>query len=406
MKKRYDHKRRLLKEGEYQRSDGRYEYRWKDKAGKRHSIYDNDLRGLRDKKKDIINKSIDGVYRGNSRESLNDFYEIWKDIKRGIRDNTFKNYIYMYERFVKNDIGKIKIVDIKRSDIKSFYIYLAEKRKLKISTIDCIQNVIHQILELAVEDDYIRYNPADKAMKELKKTYNDVNKIKSLTIGEQKIFEEFIHSSNRFRIWEPIFSIMLWTGMRVGEVLALQWDDIDIENRLINVNKTLVYYSKGKGVGNTYAINDTKTSAGTRKIPMTEKVRIMFIQQKELTKNNNFKCLSKIDGYSDFIFLNRFGHVLNSSVLNKTLKRIIRACNMERVETLKIGDKLLPYFSNHTLRHTFTTRMCEAGVNIKVMQSILGHSSVEITLDIYTDSSEEFNRKELEVLSNFFERRG
>ena len=107
-----------------------------------------------------------------------------------------------------------------------------------------------------MDDEYIRFNPSDNALKELKVAYrNESPKKKAMTIEEQVLFEEYLSNSDEYKKWYPIFIVMLWTGMRVGEVTGLQWDDLDFDNGLINVNRTLVYYSKGKGLNNRYAIN-------------------------------------------------------------------------------------------------------------------------------------------------------
>jgi len=186
--------------------------------------------------------------------------------------------------------------------------------------------------------------------------------------------------------------------MRVGEVTCLQWDDLDFENNIINVDKTLVYYSKGKGLSLRYAINTTKTEAGTRKIPMTSEVKKAFLMEKELQEAFNIKCIDSIGGYNDFVFLNRFGNVHNNGTLNKALRRIVRDCNLEIIDKSRnLTDEavLLPHLSNHILRHTFSTRLNENNVNVKVIQAILGHADVSTTMDIYVDATEDFKNESM-----------
>ena len=108
------------------------------------------------------------------------------------------------------------------------------------------------------------------------------------------------------------------------------------------------------------------------------------------------ECKVTIDGYTDFIFINRFGSVQHQSTLNKALRRIIRDCNDKQL--LERKQPLLPRFSCHSLRHTFTTRLCEAGVNLKVVQDVLGHKDFSTTMDIYTDVTEELRRQEFDNL--------
>lgn len=111
-------------------------------------------------------------------------------------------------------------------------------------------------------------------------------------------------------------------------------------------------------------------------------------------------CNVTIDGYTDFIFINRFGSVQHQGTLNKALRRIIRDCNYEVMD--KGGEVILPPFSNHSLRHTFTTRMCEAGVNVKAMQEILGHSDVETTLDVYAEATDDLKQTEISKFNTYF----
>ena len=106
--------------------------------------------------------------------------------------------------------------------------------------------------------------------------------------------------------------------------------------------------------------------------------------------------------YTDFIFLNRFGQPQHQSTLNKAIRRIIRDCNDEQFLKTENPEVLLPHFSCHSLRHTFTTRMCEAGVNIKVIQDTLGHKDITTTLNIYTDVTKELKRTEFDGLDKYF----
>ena len=105
-----------------------------------------------------------------------------------------------------------------------------------------------------------------------------------------------------------------------------------------------------------------------------------------------------VDGYTDFIFVNRFGQPQHQATLNKAIRRIIRNCNDKQFLENDNPEVLLPHFSCHSLRHTFTTRMCEAGVNVKVIQDALGHKDVSTTLNIYTDVTKELRKSEFEGL--------
>ncbi len=402
--RRKDKKGRVLKEGESQRKDGSYDYRWRTSDGKRHSIYARTLEQLREKEEELLHDKSCGIRTEGKNVTLNDMFELWKTVKRGLKDNTFQNYMYMYKQFVYQDFGYLKVKSIKRSDIRRFYNMLVDERGLKIATIDNVHTVLHQVLDLAVEDNYLRSNPSDNALKELKQTRNfDEDKRKALTADEQKLFMDFLSKNNCYSHWKPIFEVMLGTGMRVGEVTGLRWEDIDLDERTISVNHTLVYYNHAEN-GCYFAINTPKTKAGQRIIPMLDSVRDAFLQEKEYQEALEISCGANIDGYTNFIFINRFGNVQHQGTLNKALRRIMRDCNQAVIEKAK-GKKdivLLPKFSCHVLRHTFATRLCEAGVNMKVIQDVLGHADIGTTMNIYTDATKEIKTKEFIALNEYF----
>ena len=408
--KRKDNKNRILKDGEYQRPNGTYEYRWRDKRQKRHVIYAKNLIVLREKQKQILKDFLNGL-NVNNKITVDDLYIKWKSLKRGIKDNTFKNYQYLYEYFVSDQLGAILISNLKKSDIRSFYNYLAEERHVKVSTIDSIHTVLHQVLQIALDDEYITNNTSDNALKELKQSRTEGKKTnKALTLNEQLLFEKFLETSSRYKGWYPVFITMLWTGLRVGEITGLRWEDIDFENDTINVNHTLVYYDTRTQNGVTFAINTPKTKAGERIVPLLPRVKEALLMEKERQTELDIICKSKIDGYTNFIFLNRFGNVFHQGTLNKALKRIVRDCNFAVLDGIIKSEVMLPNFSNHTLRHTFTTRMVETGTNMKAMQEILGHSDISTTMNIYAEATKELKEKEMvrlgESLENSFSKLG
>ena len=406
MKDRRTKKRVRLRKGEVERADGYYVYRWTAPDGKRHGVVAKTLDELRIREDEIQRDQLDGLKTITRDVTLNTIYLLWKKNKRGLKDNTLTNYCYMYELFVKDDLGQHRLREIRRSDVKAFYNKLVEQRGLKINTLEIIHNVLHQILQVAVDDNYIRQNPSDRILSELKRSssYEEPHK-RALTIQEQELFLNYLRKEgNSYHHWYPVFAVMVGTGMRVGEVTGLQWEDIDFEEGIINVNHTLVYYNHRQEVENagcTFNVHSTKTEAGTRQIPMLPEVKEAFLMEKEYQELTDTHCTSSIDGYNDFIFVNRFGAVQHQGTLNKALRRIIRDCNQAQLDSGKENSVLLPNFSCHSLRHTFTTRLVEAGVNIKVIQNLCGHTRSDITLDIYTTVTKELKQREF---GNFSEK--
>ena len=406
--KRKDSHRIVLKKGEYQRTNGTYAYRWTDGKGKRHEVYARDLDDLRAKEKEIDADTNEGLKVEARYVIINEMYDLWEQLKRGIKDNTFENYKYMYNTFVRPSFGKKRIQTLKKSDVKIFYNYLADQRCLQASTIDSIHNVLHQVLDMAVDDKYIRSNPSDKALKELKQSHAfKTEKRRALTIAEQELFLNYLRNNETYSHWYPIFAVMLGTGMRVGEITGLRWCDIDLDNGVIDINHTLVYYCHRHEVelnGCYFNINTPKTKASNRKIPMIESVKEAFLMEKANQEKSGIKCSAVIDGYSDFIFVNRNGKTQHQGTLNKAIRRIIRDCNDEVLLNDENATVLLPHFSCHSLRHTFSTRMCEAGINVKVIQDTLGHQDISTTMNIYTDATKEMKKQEFESLDNYLKK--
>ena len=401
--RRLDKNRLTLRKGETQRKDGTYDFRWTSADGKRHSVYASTLEELREKEEAAIRDKQDGIKTETRRVTVNDVFELWCDLKRGLKDNTFQNYKYMYNMFVRPSFGKLRIASVKKSDVKRFYNTLADEKILTIATIDNVHTVLHQVFDLAVDDNYIRSNPTDHMLKELKQSHNfETEKRKALTIAEQQLFVYFLKKHSQYNHLYPVFAVMLGTGMRVGEIVGLRWCDIDLEKGIISVNHTLVYYNHGDGKGCSFSINTPKTRAGERTIPMLDFVKEAFLLEKKYQEETGLHCKATVDCYTDFIFVNRFGDVQHQGTLNKAIRRIIRDCNDEVLLRGEDDPVLLPKFSCHSLRHTFTTRLCESGVNVKVIQDVLGHADISTTMDIYVDVTKDMKQKEFNVLGEYF----
>lgn len=407
VKRRRDSKGIMLKKGESERAGGGYDYRWT-QNGERRVIYAPTLQELREKKEEISADVLRGI-RPNARNlTVNDIYKMWVRDKMGLKDNTMLNYMYMYEMFVDPYIGKSKISGLLYSDVKGFYNMLYRERGLKVSTIDNVNTVLHQVLELAVQNRLIPANHSDNAIRELKHMHGkEIQKRQALTAKEQELFLDYLRSTPRYQHWYPVFLTMLYTGLRVGEITGLRWQDVNLENDLITVDHTLVYFNHSEN-GCHYNIHTPKTRSGERTIPMLSGVKAAFEQERKFQQEAGIKCDVVIDGYSDFIFTNRYGNVHNQSTLNRALKRMIADCNREQLaNNPKNADvTLLPNFSCHILRHTFATRLCESGVNIKVIQDVLGHADFDTTMNVYTDATKDFKQQEFRELDRLISNGG
>lgn len=402
MQRRKDHKGRVLKEGEsYRKTDGLYMYRWVTGDRKRHTIYCKTLEGLREKEEEIHRDLRDGIRIGESNITLNDVYEMWKKDKGGLKQTTRGNYTYMYEHFVKHSFGMRKLQKIRKSDVRRYYNSLLDSKRLAVSTLDNIHTVLHQVFKIAVEDGYIRLNPSDDVLGEVKRAHcYETPKRHALTIPQQEAFIKFIAGSNVYKHWLPLFTFFLGTGCRVSEVTGLRWEDVHLKEGYVEINHNMVYYPREKGKC-YFSVTTPKTEAGNRLIPLLPEVKKALLDERKNQFENGIVCNAVIDGYTNFIFLNRFGKPHNPQTINRTIKRISLSYNeqeLERAEKEHRKPVLLPPFSCHNLRHTFATRYCENETNLKVIQEILGHRDIATTMDVYAEATKDAKVKSFENL--------
>ena len=403
MANRKDPRGRTLKSGEVYRKDGRYVYTYTNPLGQRKYIYANDLVSLRRKEQELLKAQLDGldVYTaGNA--SINFVFDRYISLKQHLKDSTRSGYIYTYNHFVRKDFGKKKIADIKYSDVVQYYLYLLKDKNIALGTLDSIHCLLHPTFELAVRDDIIRKNPATGAMKEVNRKSGKNRGIRhALTIEQQRAFMNYIANSPVYYHWWPLFTFLLGTGCRIGEAIALRWDDLDFENKMITINHSIANYTSAEKNKCVSTLSTPNTEAGVRTIPMLDVVYDALKLEEEDQQENGFNE-TVIDGVSGFVFQNRFGNILNQQAVNSAIKRIVINYNNEEEITAareKRNPLILPYFSCHILRHTFATRLCEQETNLKVIQSIMGHRNIETTMDIYAEATDKKKKESFENLS-------
>ena len=405
MSARKDPKGRALRKGEiYRESDGRYAYGYVDPYGKRKFIYSKDLKKLREREEKLFKDQLDGlnVYV-MGKASLNFVFDRYISTKSELRETTYTNYTYMYDRFVREGFGKRKIGEIKYSDVLYFYYDLLNDRGLQVNTLETIHTVLHPTFQLAVRDDIIRNNPSDGVMAEIKKKNTKKKNMRhALTIEQQRAFMNYIASSPVFVHWNPIFAVLLGTGCRIGEVVGLRWSDVDMEKRTIDINHSMTYYPRRTDTYKCeFKVSLPKTEAGIRILPMMQPVYEALQSEYERQKEDGF-CTAVVDGMSGFIFSNRFGMIHNPAAINRAIRRIIEAHNAEEIIKAKKEKRepvIIPHFSCHHLRHTFCSRFCENETNIKIIQEIMGHASIETTMDIYAEVNSDKKKESIEKLT-------
>lgn len=404
-KARKDNRGRALRKGESQRTDNTYVYTYTDPFKKRRFVYAKDLQTLREKQDKLKKEQLDGLdsyLAGNA--TLNFVFDRYMSTKYDLRKTTRSNYLYMYNHFVRDGFGERLIAELKYSDVKYFYLYLLNEKGLQANTVDTIHTILHPTFQLAVRDDIIRKNPSDGVMAEIKKKAGKNKGIRhALTIQQQRAFLNYIANEPVFSHWLPLFTVLLGTGCRIGEVIGLRWQDVDYENRIININHSVVYYAVAGAPTkkSVFQVSLPKTEAGIRDVPMMDEVYEALQQEYEYQRENGFNSTT-IDGMTGFIFCNRFGNVHNPQTVNRTIKRILENYNAEEVLNAKKERRqpvILPHFSCHHLRHTFCTRLCENESNLKVIQAVMGHANIETTMDIYAEATAEKKKEAIENLS-------
>lgn len=403
MSSRRDNKGRVLNKGEYQRANGMYEYKYKELDGTSRSVYswrltqiDKAPKGkqsefcLRELIQQIERDKQDGINSAEARKmTLNAFFEEYIDNKVGLKQSTRTNYKYMYKKYVSENLGLKKISAIKYTDILKFYNFLITDLGFKPNSMETINTILHPIFTTAVRDGFIRTNPTDNVMAEIKKSHNwEKPKRHALTIQQQSAFMTFLAKNEQYRNWLPLFKVFLGTGCRVGEIVGLRWEDCDFENNLISINHNLIYRQQDSGKCE-YHITTPKTKTGIRIVPMLSEVKAALLEEYDKQNERGFNQ-TIIDGYSGFIFTNRFGSVISPHNINRVIARIISLHNESETEKATAENRepeLLPHFSVHNLRHTFCTRFCENETNIKIIQEIMGHSDITTTMDIYNEAT-------------------
>ncbi len=396
---RTDSKGYQLRRGESQRkSDGRYCYNYYDRYGKRHYIYTKTLVDLRKREQEIKKDYADGLDTDKAKSiEVNHMIERYLDNKPELKDTTKGTYMYLYNHLIKDSIGKRKIADVRYSDIKGYYFKLIIEEELSGTTVDHVNTLLQPAFQMAVRDGLLRLNPTEGVMREIKKSkYWVENKRKALTIDQQTKFMDYVRSNREYTGWLPIITILLGTGLRIGEALGLLWTDIDFENRTLSVERAMNDRPDGDGVCRK-RIQSPKTKAAYRDIPLVSEVVDAFLAEYELQKCLGF-CEEEIDGYSGFVFSNSAHMVYVPGAINRALHQIVTDYNNLEDINAKQEHRVpehLPYFSCHVLRHTFCSRLCENEPNPKIAQEIMGHSDIQTTLDVYTEIDKTVKKKHM-----------
>jgi integrase len=380
----------ILIEGDYMpkvgtkvflRSDGRYCAKYKKgidgKTGKTKYGYIYGKTALEVNSK-LINTKSDlqkGMFIDRSGLTVSNWIEIWlQEYKRhSLKPSTFESYSFIFSKYIKPYIGEIKIQDLKSEQIQRFINDL-RKQGLSPRTVIYAHRILSMSLEKAIDNDILFKNYARSASLPT----NSKKEVRALNKEEQEKFVNALHGNTH----EDAIKFLLSTGLRIGELLALKWSDFDLEKSEISVTKTL------QRIQSKIVIGSPKTSKGNRKIPLLLQTEELL---KEHKKRQHEKRLRIGEAWQNknYIFTTNLGTPLDKDNINRTLKSICKKASIEPI-------------SAHILRHTFATRGFEAGIELIVMQNLLGHASLAVTADIYSHVLPDKKKESMEKLNGKF----
>lgn len=368
--KRRDHKGRILRSGESQRKDLIYQYRYTDVRGKRQTIYDSDLKGLREKEKAIQNLRDSGINYAAGNITVIELVDRYISLKQGARYNTKVGYRFVKNLIRQEEFGYRLIRDIKVSDAQQWVVKM-HKDGRGYSTITSVRGVVKPAFQMAYDEDIILKNPFNFKLTDV--IPNDSKKRIAMTVEQQEIWMDFIKNDKTYSKYYDEFVILLETGMRVSEFCGLTKNDLDFGTRRIRVDHQLIRERGGR-----YYVEKTKTECGRRFIPMTEMVVRSF--QNILKHRNASKTEMIVDGYSGFLLLDKDGKPKVALHIENEMRWALKKYHKLH------PDKPLPHITPHVFRHTFCTNMANAGMDVKNLQYVMGHSDVTVTLNVYTDA--------------------
>ena len=383
--KRKDNKGRVLKTGESQRKDLIYQYRYTDIRGKRQTIYAPDLKTLREKEQEIHWYMGDGIDYTSGEINVLQLVERYVSLKRGVRYNTKVGYNFVLNLIKKDDFGYRRIRDIRVSDAKQWMLKLHEEGK-GYSTLTSVRGVVKPAFQMAYDEDVLRRNPFDFKLTDV--VPNDSQKRVAMTPAQQDIWMEFIRTDKTYSKYYDEFVILLETGLRVSEFCGLTKSDLDFEKRKIRVDHQLVRERGGK-----YYVEKTKTECGCRFIPMTD--RVCQSLKNILARRKRIRRETIVDGYSGFLLLDKDDKPKVALHIENEMRWA-----MKKYKKLH-PDQPLPHITPHVFRHTFCTNMANAGMDIKTLQYLMGHSDVGVTLNVYTHASYDRAAEQLCKIMNF-----
>lgn len=378
---RRDNKNRILKSGESQRKDGRYMYKFKDIDGHFRYVYSwklvktdrtprgkKDTLSLRELENNIQRDLVNNISYSGGNMNVLQLVKFYTKQKYASKYKTTQKYEYVIKLLQNDNFGQLPANKVRLSDAKLWIIRQQQIHNKSYNTISTIRNVIKPAFQLAVDDDLIRKNPFNFKLTGL---IRDDRKSKTaLSPIQEQLFLKFVREHPIYNNYYDEIFFLFKTGLRISEFTGLTIDDIDFDSKCINVDHQLLYIKS-----DTYKISVPKSNAGIRKIPMLSGVEPVC--HRIVSKCMLSSSKIELDGKRNFLFLNRSGNLTSPQRWDSLFRRVLNSYN----ESASIPISML---SPHICRHTFCSNMAKSGMNPKVLQYIMGHEDVSVTLNVYT----------------------
>ena len=369
-----------LGKGISQRKDGRYQARFVNRFGKRQVLYGQtmtEITRLLRKAQYEDEKQLNVV---DSKITLDEWFDVWlKTCKKNCRNTTKRTYTVQYNR-LRSELGWRKLNTLNLVIIQMAFNKLGSDKSRQ----DC-RAVLADILNRAVEADLIVRNPALGVNTKIE--CKEKNERRVLSNSEITLLRETFRKDGYLY---PIMILALNTGMRLGEILGLCWDCVDFAANVIHIRRTLVYLPN-HGVG-VYEFHSPKTAAGKRDVPMTKEAKTILLKQR-MHKNVISSRHPAAAGFEDLVFVSKCNQPIHESNVRTSIRYYTNRINDEH------PDLNFKPFTPHSWRHTFATNCIAKGMKPKVLQKILGHTTLQMTMDLYCHVEDETVKDEMALFA-------
>ena len=376
-----DLKGKELPKGIYQRKDGRYEAR-ASINGIKIQLYNFNLKELRVEFEKRKEEAKQGVDKKLSNITLDEWFEEWfvRYKVPHIKETSVTPMKTKYRANFGRLIGNIKVADIRNMDIQDV-INTMQRVVIATSSMRVALGRVRECLVSAKNNRIISENPCF----DITVPWENVSKERRfLTQEEQNRFLQQVEDN----WYKEMFYIMFLTGMRIGEVGGLKWEDVDFKNKCININRSLsCQYEAGE---KTVRLTAPKTHNSYRKIPFMGEAEKMFLSQKkkqDKIKKELGKRYRSNGELSDLVFVTSMGSPVFRYHAEKEVKKVVKAINEQEAFDSVREQREPHYFEDlypHAIRHTFCSRCFQLNMNPKVVQKLMGHQHYSTTIDIYT----------------------